>query len=344
MANNSTEAFDQYLHTADTTHRIIESIIMCIIFAIGAVGNPLTACVVIRNKKLHNLHNSLTMNIIFVDSLATFTIMPIQIYMFIMGRWPFSASVCKLMGFLIILFSTCALWTILWLSILRSLHIFRTAKYLAIVRPRCIISITASTWSMALICCCTLLGLDKLKYKARFNVCFFLFDSPAQMMAFMIPFVVIPILITSVLSVMIFKGLKQRERNTGIQPQQREEEKGLAYTYLMLVLVYDLCYFPVFVIETESIIFKNQELPHVIYMIVTYFGYLPFSIKAIAYMMTKKSTREAVFSLFKRKNAVKPSTNRQTFEMGRKNDPQKKEVAQHNMVDMLQDAEKITVV
>ena len=282
---------------------------MSVIFAIGAVCNPVTVTVVIRNKKLHNLHNSLTINIMLVDFLATFTAMPIQIYVLLMGRWPFAASVCQLAGFLIILFSICGLWTILWLSILRTLHIYKPAKYSVMVKPKSMLTIIASTWGMAFIGCGTLLGLDKIKYKAKFNVCFFLFNSLAEMNGFMMPFVVIPIVVISILSVMIFKGLKQRMKLSTMQPQQRREEKGLAYTYLMLVLVYYVCYFPVFVIETESVFFKGLELPHFVYMSVTFLGYLPFSIKAIAYMLAKKSTREAVLGVLKRKNTIASRSN-----------------------------------
>ena len=315
MVNKSTEIFDPFLHTDNATHRIVESIIMCIIFALGAVCNPVTVSVVIRNKKLHNLHNSLTMNIMLVDSLATFTIVPIQIYVLYMGKWPFSAGICQLTGFLIILFSTCGLWTILWLSILRSLHIYKPAKYSMMVKPRCMLAIITSTWGMALVGCSTLLGLDKIKFKAKFNVCFFMFGSIPETIGFMMPFVVIPLVAISILSVMIFRGLKRRKKSTRLQQQQRQEEKGLAYTYLMLVIIYYVCYFPVFIIEAESVLFKNEELPHTVYMSVTFLGFLPFSIKAIAYMLAKKSTRAAVLGVLKRKNAVASGNNNQLTQM-----------------------------
>ena len=302
MANSSGQDIDQYLHSSHAAHRAIESVIMSFIFTIGAVGNPVTAFIVCRNKKLHNLHNSLTLNIILVDTLATFTIMPMQIYAFALGRWPFSANVCQMMGSLIILFSTCALWTILWLSVLRSLHINNSAKYLAMVQPKCMVSLTVSTWVVGLLCCSTLVGMNKIKYKVKFSACFFHFESIGRMSAFMIPFIVIPVTIISFLSIKIFRALKRR--GSKLMSNQRQEERSMAYTYLMLVLIYDVCYFPVFIIEIWLSLFKSQHLPHFVYIIVTLLGYLPFSLKTVAYMLMKKSIRQKLVGLFKKPNVV----------------------------------------
>lgn len=270
-----------------------------------------------------------------VDSLATLTIMPIQIYILFMGKWPFSASTCQFTGFLIIFFSICGLWTILWLSILRSLHIYKPAKYSVMVKPRCMMAIITSTWGMALVGCSTLLGLDKIKYKAKFSVCFFAFGSIAEMIGFMMPLVIIPFVVIATLSAMIFRALKQKKKSTRLQQQQRQEEKGLAYTYLMLVLIYFVCYFPVFVIETESVLFKDEELPHFVYMLVTFLGYLPFSIKAIAYMLAKKSTRQAVLGVLKRKNAVASRDNNQLTQMRPLGVPNNTTVVQGESVEIL---------
>ena len=317
---------------------------MCFIFAIGASCNPLTVSVVVRNKKLHNLHNSLTINIMLVDCLATFTIMPIQIYVLLMGRWPFSVHVCQFTGFLTILFSASGLWTILWLSIFRSLHIYRPDKYSIMVKRRSMLAVIASIWGLTFTGCCILVGLNKIKYKAKFNVCFFMFDSVPEMTGFMIPFVVIPIFVINILSVAIFKGMKQRRNLTRMQPQQREEEKGQAYTYLMLVLVYYICYLPVFVIETETVFIKDHELPHSIYMLVTFFGYLPFSVKAIAYMLAKRSTRQAVFRTLKRKSAVGSADNSQRIPMGSNSTQNSSRVVHYDRVEMFAASKQAAVI
>ena len=304
LNSNSSQSDRQYIHTDDPGHRIAETIVMSIIFIIGAVGNPVTAYTVVKNKKLHNLHNSLTMNIILVDSLATFTIVPTQIATLAYGRWPLNYAACQVYAFCIIVLSTCALWTILWLSILRILFISKPTKYAILVLPKYMVPIVASTWVVALSLGCMLFATDKLAFKPKFAVCFFFFTSVGEMSAFMIPFIIVPTVILSSLSIAIFRKLKKNRNSTSIQLQKHSEEKEIANNYLMLVFVYVTCYFPVYIIEAESVILQDVPLPHFVYMSVTFLGYLPFSVKTLAYMLTKKESRDRLRRFFRKTNKV----------------------------------------
>lgn len=274
-----------------------EMTLMLLIFIVGAIGNPVTAYLVFSNKRLHNIQNCLTINIIAIDLIATFTIVPIQIITLALGKWPFGEAMCQMTGLVTVVLSVCSLWTIVWLSILRIILMTRPGLYATLVLPKYMIPILLSTWGVSIFGGSFVFAIGTYAFKAKFVVCFFLFESVPTMIAYMVPLVLMPVMLVSGLSILIAIKLN-RKRRYNPQQQDRREEKEIALTYLMLVLVYVACYLPVFIVEAEEILFKGMVLSHDAYMIVTYFGYLPFSLKTMAYGLTKKSFRKEIKSWF----------------------------------------------
>lgn len=274
-----------------------EMTLMLLIFIVGAIGNPVTAYLVFSNKRLHNIQNCLTINIIAIDLIATFTIVPFQIITLALGKWPFGEAMCQMTGLVTVVLSVCSLWTIVWLSILRIILMTRPGLYATLVLPKYMIPILLSTWGVSIFGGSFVFAIGTYAFKAKFVVCFFLFESVPTMIAYMVPLVLMPVMLVSGLSILIAIKLS-RKRRYNPQQQDRREEKEIALTYLMLVLVYVACYLPVFIVEAEEILFKGMVLSHDAYMIVTYFGYLPFSLKTMAYGLTKKSFRKEIKSWF----------------------------------------------
>eukprot|EP00112_Aurelia_sp_Birch-Aquarium-sp1_P009866 Seg2138.2 transcript_id=Seg2138.2/GoldUCD/mRNA.D3Y31 product="Melatonin-related receptor" protein_id=Seg2138.2/GoldUCD/D3Y31 len=297
MQNNATEKSLSLLHSESISHRMTEMTLMLLIFIVGAIGNPVTAYLVFSNKRLHNIQNCLTINIIAIDLIATFTIVPIQIITLALGKWPFGEAMCQMTGLVTVVLSVCSLWTIVWLSILRIILMTRPGLYATLVLPKYMIPILLSTWGVSIFGGSFVFAIGTYAFKAKFVVCFFLFESVPTMIAYMVPLVLMPVMLVSGLSILIAIKLN-RKRRYNPQQQDRREEKEIALTYLMLVLVYVACYLPVFIVEAEEILFKGMVLSHDAYMIVTYFGYLPFSLKTMAYGLTKKSFRKEIKSWF----------------------------------------------
>ena len=305
MQINVTEKPPSLVHSESLDHRMAEMTLMLLIFIVGAIGNPVTAYLVFSNKRLHNIQNCLTINIIIIDLIATFTILPIQVITLGLGKWPFGEVFCQIIGLLTVVLSLCSLWTILGLSILRIMLMTRPRLYATIVLPKYIIPILLSIWGVSVFGGSFVFAIGTYAFKVTFAVCFFLFESIPKMIAFMVPLVLIPVILVSGLSILIIIRLKRR-RSYDAQQQDRREEKEIALTYLMLVLVYVACYLPVFIVEAEEILFKGMILPHDVYMIVTYFGYLPFSLKTMAYGLTKKSFRKKIKNWFIRPRRISP--------------------------------------
>ena len=307
MQNSATESALSLVHSENLDHRLTEMTLMLLIFIAGAIGNPVTAYLVFSNKRLHNIQNCLTINIIAIDLIATFTIVPIQVITLALGKWPLGETMCQITGLVTVVLSVCSLWTILWLSILRIIFMTRPRFYATIVLPKYIIPILLSTWGVSVFGGSFVFAIGTYAFKAKFVVCFFLFESIPKMIAFMVPLVLIPMMLVSGLSILIVIRLNRRRRYNA-QQQDRREEREIALTYLMLVFVYVACYLPVFIVEAEVLLFKGMVLPHDAYMIVTYFGYLPFSLKTMAYGLTKRSFRKEIKSWFMRSRRIHPSS------------------------------------
>eukprot|EP00794_Sanderia_malayensis_P003292 gene3293-3775_t len=293
-------------HSRERSEIIIETIFMILIFLIGAIGNPLTGFMIMRNNRLRNLHNTLTINLIIADSIAIFACMPPIIVTFSTGKWLFGGTFCNIIGFFTFVLGISCLWTILWLSITRLAMLTKPNMYAYIIRRKYMISIVISIWVVALFSAGSVYIKGRFEFKPRFAVCFFVFDSMEEMAFFMTPLVIAPLLAIALLTAAIgYKmTIKNRPTNTCFV-KYREKETEIIKTYIILVAVYILCYIPVFVIEAEAVHYKTKEnLHHIFPVMATYLGLLPFSLKTVIHVMTRKAFRNGVFAVFKRKNRV----------------------------------------
>ncbi len=291
-----------HTHTKSKTEMFIETLVMVIIFLIGAIGNPLTGLLIYRNKRLRNLHNMLIINLIFADSIATFLYMPTVIITMAAGKWVFGSFFCHFTGFLSILLATTCLWTILWLSVMRLLMLTKPHWYALIVMPKYVFSIIACSWLMAFISSGIVYAAGGFAFKQEYALCSFVFDDLASLALVMIPLVILPVGIVSAVTVIIVVKIRRKRDKNKIR--YREEEREVASTYVILVLVYVLCYIPVFIIEAHYASSKGGT-HHIGPILATYLGLLPFSVKTFITVLNKKVYRKEVIALLcSRRNRV----------------------------------------
>ncbi|KAJ8008556.1 hypothetical protein DPEC_G00106120 [Dallia pectoralis] len=88
-----------------TAFKYINTMISCVIFAVGMVGNATLLRILYLNKTMRNGPNALIASLALGDLIYISIDMPIQVYKLLVGSWPFDDSfmglfLCKLVPFL----------------------------------------------------------------------------------------------------------------------------------------------------------------------------------------------------------------------------------------------------
>ncbi|MEQ2252624.1 hypothetical protein ILYODFUR_023684 [Ilyodon furcidens] len=95
--------------------KYVNTIISCLIFVVGIIGNSTLLRIIYRNKCMRNGPNVLIGSLALGDLLYIIIAIPINMYKLIAEDWPFGVYVCKLMPFIqkasvgITVLSLCAL-------------------------------------------------------------------------------------------------------------------------------------------------------------------------------------------------------------------------------------------
>ncbi|KAG9492138.1 hypothetical protein GDO78_000577 [Eleutherodactylus coqui] len=97
------------------TFKYINTVISCLIFIVGIIGNSTLLRIIYKNKSMRNNTNLLIASLALGDLLHIIIDIPITTYKLLFKKWPFGVEICKLMPFLqkssvgITVLSLCAL-------------------------------------------------------------------------------------------------------------------------------------------------------------------------------------------------------------------------------------------
>ncbi|KAM3857470.1 endothelin receptor type B-like [Diretmus argenteus] len=94
-----------HVTTIKTAFKYINTVLSCVIFAVGIVGNATLLRIICQNKSMRNGPNALIASLALGDLIYVAIDIPINVYKLLAMRWPFSDSVvglflCKLFPFL----------------------------------------------------------------------------------------------------------------------------------------------------------------------------------------------------------------------------------------------------
>ncbi|XP_028419424.1 endothelin receptor type B [Perca flavescens] len=79
-----------------TAFKYINTVLSCVIFAVGIVGNATLLRIICQNKSMRNGPNALIASLALGDLIYIAIDLPINVYKLLAGQWPFADSVCGL--------------------------------------------------------------------------------------------------------------------------------------------------------------------------------------------------------------------------------------------------------
>lgn len=301
---------------------ILQVVFLILLFLVGLLGNFSTCMVIKRNLRLQNVHNVLIVNLVTIDLVVVlFSMFPV-ITATILDEWPFDDVFCQISGYVLVIMNIASLWNVVALSVCRYLLFRKPIIYAFVFVRKNMILLLLGIWSAAVVSSSVVYGVGNYRYFPKFHICYAGFDDVKTNMIVLGAVVFIPTAFVVVLSANVYTTIqlkRQKSRQTR-RPQRRSvfeikrpalsnqnTEKWTAYTYLILVIVIAVCWGPLLIIHTINQA-KPDYLNRHVYSAGTIFGFLPFVLKPIVFLVMKTEFRREFLKMYTCKHHVESTT------------------------------------
>ncbi|KAM8976301.1 endothelin receptor type B [Pelodytes ibericus] len=267
MCNTQTEIRD--------TFRYINTVVSCLIFIVGIIGNTTLLRIIYKNKGMRNGPNILIASLALGDLLHIIIDIPISTYKIVAQDWPFGAEICKLVPFLqkssvgITVLSLCALSIDRYRAVASWSHVkcsgFSKWTALEISLIWVISVVFAIPEALAF-------DMIKMDYRGRqFQICMLIPEQPTSFMMFYKNhkdlwlfsfYFCFPLVVTVVFyTLMTYELLRKKGGMTVALNEHLRQRREVARTVFCLVLVFAICWLPLHLSRIIKLIFYDETDP-----------------------------------------------------------------------------------
>ncbi|XP_038674278.1 endothelin receptor type B-like isoform X1 [Scyliorhinus canicula] len=258
------------------TFKYINTIVSCLVFVVGIIGNSTLLRIIYKNKFMRNGPNILIASLALGDLLHIIIDIPITVYKLHAEDWPFGVEICKLMPFMqkasvgITVLSLCAL------SIDRYRAVASWSRVQGIRVPRWTVIEIIFIWAVSIILAVPetiAFDLVNIDYRGkRLSVCLLHPDQKTQFMQFYKAakdwwlfafYFCMPLACTALFySLMTCEMLRKKSGMQIALNDHLKQRREVAKTVFCLVLVFALCWLPLHLSRILMKIFYNEFDPN----------------------------------------------------------------------------------
>lgn len=243
--------------------------VVCLIILCGMIGNILVIIVLWQQqRRSHRITGSyFLINLAIADIFASANLIFMLSTIINRGEWIFGEHVCKLNGFLTVLFGATSLLTMCAISINRYFKIVEGGKYNRIYTNTNTLRILAVTWFVPfLFSIAPIFGWSAHEYQVGKCVCHFLFSrSVSYTITFATVIVITPFTIILFCYLKIYKIIKAHGAIIGnlrrSQPSVNVEDIRIATTLFIVIIVFIICYIPASVVNIVQMVQPGFRIP-----------------------------------------------------------------------------------
>ncbi|XP_078402076.1 endothelin receptor type B-like [Cetorhinus maximus] len=258
------------------TFKYINTIVSCLVFVVGIIGNSTLLRIIYKNKYMRNGPNILIASLALGDLLHIIIDIPITVYKLHAEDWPFGVEICKLMPFMqkasvgITVLSLCAL------SIDRYRAVASWSRIQGIRVPMWTMIEIILIWVVSIILAVPetiAFDLVTMDYRGkRYSVCLLHPDQKSQFMQFYKAakdwwlfafYFCMPLACTALFySLMTCEMLRKKSGMQIALNDHLKQRREVAKTVFCLVLVFALCWLPLHLSGILMKIFYNEHDPN----------------------------------------------------------------------------------
>lgn len=243
---------------------VVSLIILC-----GMIGNILVIIVLWQQqRRSHRITGSyFLINLAIADILASGNLIFMLSTIINGGEWIFGEHVCKLNGFLTVLFGATSLLTLCAISINRYFKIVEGGKYNRIYTNTNTLRILAVAWFVPfLFSIAPIIGWSEHEYQVGKCVCHFMFSrSVSYTVTFATVIIIIPFTVILFCYLKIYKIIKAHGAIIGnlrrSQPSVNVEDIRIATTLFTVIIVFIICYIPASVVNIVQMVQPGFNIP-----------------------------------------------------------------------------------
>ncbi|XP_063048433.1 endothelin receptor type B-like [Engraulis encrasicolus] len=258
------------------TFKYINTVVSCLVFAVGLVGNSTLLRIIYKNKCMRNGPNILIASLALGDLLHIVIDIPINVYKLLAEDWPFGVGVCKLVPFIqkasvgITVLSLCAL------SIDRYRAVASWSRIKGIGVPKCTAIEIVLIWILSILLAvpeAVAFDMITMDYKGEhLRICLLhpmqkthfmkLYKSAKDWWLFSFYFCM-PLACTALFyTLMTCEMLRTKNGMRIALNDHLKQRREVAKTVFCLVLVFALCWLPLHLSRILKLTIYNEDDPN----------------------------------------------------------------------------------
>ncbi|KAM3935891.1 endothelin receptor type B [Leptodactylus fuscus] len=254
------------------TFKYINTVVSCLIFIVGIIGNSTLLRIIYKNKSMRNKTNLLIASLALGDLLHIIIDIPITTYKLLSQKWPFGVEICKLMPFLqkssvgITVLSLCALSIDRYRAVASWNHVggSRATKWT-------VLEITFIWIISVVLAIPEAIGFNVVHFNYNGQIIKACMFQPSQTSSFMgfyktykdpwlfSVYFCLPLLVTAIFySLMTYELLRKKSGITISLTDHIKQRRDVAKTVFCLVLVFAVCWLPLHLSKMIRFIFDYR--------------------------------------------------------------------------------------
>ena len=280
---------------------ILESVSFGFLSLLMLVGNFITLLVMLLNRRLRTIPNMLVASLAVSDFLIGVS-GSLGISVLLTSQWPFSDTTCQFQGYIVIALAVASVHTLALMAVNRYFRIVKESKYRRYFTKKKTMIMILLSWFYSM--CCPLpyfLAGNKMVFHASKFFCYTPINNPV-FQAYGVPlYIGIPTSIIFYCYLKIFKTVRSHNNNFHLPGNPASmanvEEIKVARTLFVIVVFFNLCWTPVFLIDIVDTILGRWTFPREVYVAYTFLANISSALNPFIYGVLNKNFRKDYLKL-----------------------------------------------
>ena len=284
---------------------VVAAILVCIIIAIGILGNLMVVLVTIKGNTVRTKGRAFIASLALADILASANLIFMLASAVNYGTWVFGGTFCQLNGFLTSQFVASSTYSLQAISVNRYFIVIKQNQYRRVFTTRNQLLIIALIWCIPIpLAIGPVLGWSHFEFQT--GKCLCLFDyrtSISYSIAAVLVTVLIPLLVMCLCYFQIFKQVRHHSNQVDTMMNNAQslnvQEVKTTKTLLVVIAAYVVSFAPAAIVNLIKIVIPTFKIPLWIDILFTILVFSNHANNPIIYGALNKQYRKAFKDIFR---------------------------------------------
>lgn len=271
-----------------------ESGIFTLILSLCLLGNSITLLIMLKNRRMRVIPANMFVTSLAISDFALAALSSFSGFAVVLtSRWPYSELTCQFQGYLAITLAIASMQTLALMVLNRYFRIVNPKRYRRYFSKIKTILIICALWLYSL--CAPLpytISGNKMVFHPSKFFCYLQIDSRAFTALMAIVYVGLPTCIILYCYLRIFNTVRSHNSNFETSRNGRNtvnvEEIKVARTLFVIVVFFNICWTPIFVIDITDTVLGRWIFPRELYVAYSFLATISSAINPLIYGVLNK--------------------------------------------------------